>query len=109
MHLLYKTIVSRREDEVRHQPLWLILDTEYWILVRNKYLFFYSTCFDLIYGITYFDFFILICLTCTMHDSYFTVSYVQFVIDQVTKLDLKRTFVFTSLGLVLVGPTLHFW
>lgn len=33
----------------------------------------------------------------------------QFVIDQVAKLDLKRTFVFTFLGLVLVGPTLHFW
>ncbi|XP_078181057.1 protein sym-1-like [Carex rostrata] len=33
----------------------------------------------------------------------------QFVIDKVTKLDLKRTFVFTFLGLALVGPTLHVW
>ncbi|KAJ6363601.1 hypothetical protein OIU78_003722 [Salix suchowensis] len=33
----------------------------------------------------------------------------QFVIDQAPSLDLKRTFVFTFLGLVLVGPTLHFW
>ncbi|ONK77997.1 uncharacterized protein A4U43_C02F13130 [Asparagus officinalis] len=33
----------------------------------------------------------------------------QFVINRVTKLDLKRTFVFTFLGLALVGPTLHFW
>ncbi|KAJ3684356.1 hypothetical protein LUZ61_013520 [Rhynchospora tenuis] len=33
----------------------------------------------------------------------------QLVIDQVTKLDLKRTFVFTFLGLALVGPTLHVW
>ncbi|KAJ0099526.1 hypothetical protein Patl1_21064 [Pistacia atlantica] len=30
-------------------------------------------------------------------------------IDQVATLDLKRTFLFTLLGLVLVGPTLHFW
>ncbi|KAF3327249.1 protein sym-1-like protein [Carex littledalei] len=33
----------------------------------------------------------------------------QFVIDKVAKLDLKRTFVFTFLGLALVGPTLHVW
>ncbi|KAK6148184.1 hypothetical protein DH2020_019096 [Rehmannia glutinosa] len=33
----------------------------------------------------------------------------QLVIDQVQSLDLKRTFIFTLLGLVLVGPTLHFW
>ncbi|KAJ6747666.1 PEROXISOMAL MEMBRANE PROTEIN 2 [Salix koriyanagi] len=33
----------------------------------------------------------------------------MFVIDQAPSLDLKRTFVFTFLGLVLVGPTLHFW
>ncbi|XP_065851711.1 protein sym-1 [Euphorbia lathyris] len=33
----------------------------------------------------------------------------QLVIDQVPSLDLKRTFIFTFLGLVLVGPTLHFW
>ncbi|KAE9465802.1 hypothetical protein C3L33_02289, partial [Rhododendron williamsianum] len=31
------------------------------------------------------------------------------MIDQVPSLDLKRTFLFTLLGLVLVGPTLHFW
>lgn len=33
----------------------------------------------------------------------------QVTIDQVPSLDLKRTFLFTLLGLVLVGPTLHFW
>lgn len=33
----------------------------------------------------------------------------QLVIDKVPELDLKRTFVFTLLGLVLVGPTLHVW
>lgn len=33
----------------------------------------------------------------------------QLLIDQVSKLDFMRTFVFTLLGLVLVGPTLHFW
>ncbi|XP_058205298.1 protein sym-1 [Rhododendron vialii] len=33
----------------------------------------------------------------------------QIMIDQVPSLDLKRTFLFTLLGLVLVGPTLHFW
>ncbi|XP_042418792.1 protein sym-1-like [Zingiber officinale] len=33
----------------------------------------------------------------------------QLLIDQVLKLDWKRTIVFTFLGLVLVGPTLHFW
>uniref|UniRef100_A0A0E0MJ73 Uncharacterized protein n=1 Tax=Oryza punctata TaxID=4537 RepID=A0A0E0MJ73_ORYPU len=33
----------------------------------------------------------------------------QIAIDKVPKLDLKRTFVFTFLGLVLVGPTLHVW
>jgi peroxisomal membrane protein 2 len=33
----------------------------------------------------------------------------QLVIDKAPKLDLKRTFVFTLLGLVLVGPTLHVW
>ncbi|KAF4359970.1 hypothetical protein F8388_004477 [Cannabis sativa] len=33
----------------------------------------------------------------------------QIAIDQVPSLDLKRTFLFTLLGLVLVGPTLHFW
>jgi hypothetical protein len=33
----------------------------------------------------------------------------QLAIDKVPKLDLKRTFVFTFLGLVLVGPTLHVW
>lgn len=33
----------------------------------------------------------------------------QLAIDQVSSLDLKRMFLFTLLGLVLVGPTLHFW
>ncbi|EEC68791.1 hypothetical protein OsI_37340 [Oryza sativa Indica Group] len=33
----------------------------------------------------------------------------QLAIDKVPKLDLKRTLVFTFLGLVLVGPTLHVW
>lgn len=33
----------------------------------------------------------------------------QVVIDQVPSLDLKRVSLFTLLGLVLVGPTLHFW
>ncbi|KAK3136033.1 hypothetical protein QOZ80_5BG0427080 [Eleusine coracana subsp. coracana] len=33
----------------------------------------------------------------------------QLVVDRAPKLDLKRTFVFTFLGLVLVGPTLHVW
>ncbi|GAB4843990.1 hypothetical protein Ancab_013954 [Ancistrocladus abbreviatus] len=33
----------------------------------------------------------------------------QVAIDQVPSLDYKRTFLFTLLGLVLVGPTLHFW
>ncbi|KAM0981457.1 hypothetical protein ACFX13_014820 [Malus domestica] len=33
----------------------------------------------------------------------------QLVIDKAPYLDLKRTFLFTLLGLVLVGPTLHFW
>ncbi|KAJ4973881.1 hypothetical protein NE237_007055 [Protea cynaroides] len=33
----------------------------------------------------------------------------QLLIDQVSTLDLKRTFLFTFLGFVLVGPTLHFW
>lgn len=33
----------------------------------------------------------------------------QKVIDQVPSLDLKRIFLFTFLGLVMVGPTLHFW
>ncbi|XP_050369345.1 protein SYM1 [Argentina anserina] len=33
----------------------------------------------------------------------------QLVIDQAPYLDKKRTFLFTLLGLVLVGPTLHFW
>ncbi|XP_022744249.1 protein sym-1 [Durio zibethinus] len=33
----------------------------------------------------------------------------QLAIDQVPSLDVKRTFLFTLLGLVLVGPTLHFW
>ncbi|XP_077241511.1 peroxisomal membrane 22 kDa (Mpv17/PMP22) family protein [Tasmannia lanceolata] len=33
----------------------------------------------------------------------------QLWIDRVLTLDLKRTFVFTLLGFVLVGPTLHFW
>ncbi|CAL9755475.1 unnamed protein product [Musa acuminata subsp. burmannicoides] len=31
------------------------------------------------------------------------------LIDQVSKLDLRQTFVFTFLGLSLVCPTLHFW
>ncbi|OWM78870.1 hypothetical protein CDL15_Pgr003041 [Punica granatum] len=33
----------------------------------------------------------------------------QVVIDQLPSLNLKRLFLFTFLGLVLVGPTLHFW
>lgn len=33
----------------------------------------------------------------------------QLVIDKVPSLDYKRTFMFTFLGLALVGPTLHFW
>ncbi|GLT88000.1 hypothetical protein SLE2022_060460 [Rubroshorea leprosula] len=33
----------------------------------------------------------------------------QLAIDQVPSLDVKRTFLFTLLGMVLVGPTLHFW
>ncbi|PNY10165.1 protein Mpv17 [Trifolium pratense] len=33
----------------------------------------------------------------------------QLVIDKVQTPDLKRTFLFTLLGIVLVGPTLHFW
>ncbi|CAD6270714.1 unnamed protein product [Miscanthus lutarioriparius] len=34
---------------------------------------------------------------------------VLLVVDRVPELDLKRTFVFTLLGLALVGPTLHVW
>ncbi|XP_052175147.1 protein sym-1 [Diospyros lotus] len=33
----------------------------------------------------------------------------QVMVDQVPSLDVKRIFLFTLLGLVLVGPTLHFW
>ncbi|GAY33454.1 hypothetical protein CUMW_007330 [Citrus unshiu] len=33
----------------------------------------------------------------------------QLAVEQVPSLDLKRTSLFTLLGLVLVGPTLHFW
>ncbi|KAL5203848.1 hypothetical protein ABZP36_008719 [Zizania latifolia] len=33
----------------------------------------------------------------------------QLAVDKVPELDLKRTFVFTFLGLILVGPTLHVW
>ncbi|XP_073143252.1 protein sym-1 [Henckelia pumila] len=33
----------------------------------------------------------------------------QLVVDKVPSLDLKRAFLFAFLGLVLVGPTLHFW
>ncbi|KAK8931052.1 hypothetical protein KSP39_PZI016946 [Platanthera zijinensis] len=33
----------------------------------------------------------------------------QILIDQVPKLDEKRTLVFTFLGFMLVGPVLHFW
>ncbi|XP_054800192.1 protein sym-1 [Prosopis cineraria] len=33
----------------------------------------------------------------------------QLVIDHVPSLDIKRTFIFTLLGFVLVGPTLHLW
>ncbi|KAK4362645.1 hypothetical protein RND71_017886 [Anisodus tanguticus] len=33
----------------------------------------------------------------------------QLWIDQAASADVKRTFLFTFLGLVLVGPTLHFW
>ncbi|OMP07998.1 Mpv17/PMP22 [Corchorus olitorius] len=33
----------------------------------------------------------------------------QLAFDHVPSLDVKRTFLFTLLGLVLVGPTLHFW
>ncbi|XVE60939.1 hypothetical protein DITRI_Ditri06bG0001100 [Diplodiscus trichospermus] len=33
----------------------------------------------------------------------------QLAIDHVPSLDVKRIFLFTLLGLVLVGPTLHFW
>jgi len=33
----------------------------------------------------------------------------QLVIDQVPELDLRRTFVFTFLGIALMGPTLHVW
>ncbi|XP_058107550.1 protein sym-1 [Magnolia sinica] len=36
-------------------------------------------------------------------------SICQLLIDRVPTLDLKRTFLFTFLGFVLVGPTLHFW
>nr|POE61112.1 pxmp2/4 family protein 4 [Quercus suber] len=45
--------------------------------------------------------FLLRCKTFTFTD--------ELVIDQVPSLDQKRTFLFTLLGLVLVGPTLHFW
>ncbi|KAJ0967079.1 hypothetical protein J5N97_023996 [Dioscorea zingiberensis] len=33
----------------------------------------------------------------------------QLLIEQASKLDLKRTLLFTLLGFGLVGPTLHFW
>ncbi|CAN6344286.1 unnamed protein product [Urochloa humidicola] len=33
----------------------------------------------------------------------------QLLIDRAPQLDLRRTFVFTFLGLALVGPTLHVW
>ncbi|KAI4319649.1 hypothetical protein MLD38_033226 [Melastoma candidum] len=33
----------------------------------------------------------------------------QLVIDRASSFDLKRSFMFTFLGMVLVGPTLHFW
>ncbi|CAI9102886.1 OLC1v1001252C1 [Oldenlandia corymbosa var. corymbosa] len=33
----------------------------------------------------------------------------QLAVDQVPSLDWKRTFLFTFLGMALVGPTLHYW
>lgn len=33
----------------------------------------------------------------------------QIMIDKVPSPNLRRTFIFTLLGLILVGPTLHFW
>ncbi|CAN6454596.1 unnamed protein product [Victoria cruziana] len=36
-------------------------------------------------------------------------SICQLLIEQLPTLDVKRTFLFAFLGMVLVGPTLHFW
>ncbi|KAL8129297.1 hypothetical protein V2J09_018452 [Rumex salicifolius] len=33
----------------------------------------------------------------------------QLVVDKVPSVDYRRTFIFSFLGLVLVGPSLHFW
>jgi len=50
---------------------------------------------------------LLIHLKCVVLNPLFFLS--QLVIDRVQELDLRRTFVFTFLGLALVGPTLHIW
>ncbi|XP_057835135.2 uncharacterized protein LOC131045558 isoform X2 [Cryptomeria japonica] len=41
--------------------------------------------------------------------TFFGDLFCQFVIEKTPELDGKRIFMFTLLGLVLVGPTLHFW
>lgn len=41
--------------------------------------------------------------------TFFGDLFCQLVIDKSPKLDVKRLSMFTLLGLVLVGPTLHFW
>uniref|UniRef100_A0A0D6R9K5 Peroxisomal membrane protein MPV17 n=1 Tax=Araucaria cunninghamii TaxID=56994 RepID=A0A0D6R9K5_ARACU len=41
--------------------------------------------------------------------TFFGDLFCQFVIEESSKLDAKRIFMFSLLGLVLVGPTLHFW
>ena len=84
--------------------LWLMLES--W-QDRLVFLFRIIFCCDLVYAITYFGLFVFFYLTYVMHDS--SIIVFQLLIDQVTELDLNRTFVFTFLGLVLVGPALHFW
>lgn len=55
----------------------------------------------------------LIVISCYLKDSLILslvgVNSDQLLDDQVKFLNLRRTFTFTLLGLVLVGPTLHFW
>eukprot|EP01018_Ginkgo_biloba_P037738 Gb_27364 [translate_table: standard] len=41
--------------------------------------------------------------------TFFGDLFCQLVIEKSSKVDMKRIFMFTLLGLILVGPTLHFW
>lgn len=98
---------------------WQLINTDcyysFWITgycSPNLITYYLVSCFS--YETIYLVYVIII-TSCMLLERFSNIHFVvgcyapQVVIDQAPSLDLKRTSIFTLLGLVLVGPALHFW